>query len=122
MPALEYAPLVGYDMSGCWQPKMAAHTPLHYDNAHESGEFRHRVPSRALASVADELRRWDALGVPRSKVVLGLGLFGRSWAGMHKDPSVSGYGWCGAPGIGMSFLWFSNYPFKTLSFPIIYYS
>lgn len=94
---LDFVVLIGYDMAGCWQSRMSAQSPLHHDNAHEDGEFRHRMPVEGV-SVQDALGRWDALGVPRGKIVLGIGLFGRSWSGAGKDLTLGSYGWCGEPG------------------------
>jgi len=94
-----YLTMLAYDRSGCWQPGMSAHSPLSRDNAHVEAKWTHRVEGMQGASAREALRRWDEYKVPRHKIVLGMGMFGRSWTGLDSELAIgSSYGWCGAPG------------------------
>lgn len=80
VPAVDWLHVMAYDMSGSWSRVAAHHAPL-FPSPDD--------PQRAWRSVSAAMRYWESRGVPKSKLVMGVPLYGRAMpaAALHEPLS-----------------------------------
>ena len=77
---LDWINLMTYDFHGGWESKTGHNAPLFKNN----NETTTDVPPSFIKSKYNchaAIQGYIAAGAPRSKLVMGLGLFGRGWQG-----------------------------------------
>ncbi|XP_033630916.1 chitotriosidase-1-like [Asterias rubens] len=84
--ALDFINLLSYDLHGQWEPVTGHHTAL-YPGSTDVGD-------NAFLTVSNAVNIWLSGGTPPSKLVLGMGLFGRSFTLSGPDTGI------GAPARG----------------------
>jgi chitinase len=78
---LDWINVMTYDFHGGWEAKTGHNAPLYMSNADTSTDVSPSfIKSRYNCDAA--IQAYIAAGVPRSKLIMGLGLYGRGWQGV----------------------------------------
>ncbi|CAF1092963.1 unnamed protein product [Rotaria sordida] len=79
---LDWINVMTYDFHGGWEAKTGHNAPLFKNNAETTTD----VPPSFIKSkynCHEAIQDYLAAGIPRSKLVMGLGLYGRGWQGVN---------------------------------------
>ncbi|CAF1093777.1 unnamed protein product [Adineta ricciae] len=80
---LDWINIMAYDFHGGWEAKTGHNAPLFRNDAETTTDV---APSfiKSRYNCHGAIQGYIAAGAPRSKLVLGLGLYGRGWQGVKK--------------------------------------
>ncbi|KAI9329634.1 glycosyl hydrolases family 18-domain-containing protein [Obelidium mucronatum] len=97
--SLSYIQVMTYDYYGSWSPYSDFNSPLH---APGSSDPRQPAANGKQWSIAGSMAEFEAAGVPKSKLVPGIGFYGRSWT-VESDANNGLYQHCaGAKSVNAS--------------------
>ena len=73
---LDWVAIMNYDIWGSWSPTVGPNAPL-YDSC--------AAPANRVGSAESFVDAWEAAGMPRHKIVLGVGSYGHSFRVLRKN-------------------------------------
>ncbi|CAF1217826.1 unnamed protein product [Rotaria sp. Silwood1] len=78
---LDWINVMTYDFHGSWESKTGHNAPLYKNDAETATDI---APSfiKSRYNCHASIQAYIAAGVPRSKLIMGLGLYGRGWQGV----------------------------------------
>lgn len=82
-PLLDWMNVMGYDYHGAWDNRTGHNAPLYPNPASPFAD-------EAKFNVDYIMRHYAAAGVPKSKIVMGAPVYGRSWKGVAPGPNGNG--------------------------------
>lgn len=81
---MDYVNVMTYDFHGAWENVTNFHSPLYHDPADPS------TGNVAKYNTNDGITALIAAGMPKSKIVVGLPVYGRGWSGVPAGPNGNG--------------------------------